>query len=79
MTMPNERTRSLIFAAEFLQELRFGDDTPSDIRRTAIHIQRHFPEVWSIETEARRQMRRMQDGSDLNEPWLLPINYYDQI
>lgn len=56
MTMPSERTRALIWAAEFLQELRSGTDTPAAICEQAIRVLRHFPEARSIEQEAERQL-----------------------
>jgi hypothetical protein len=45
MTMPSERTRALMAAAELLQELRSGTDTPDAIRAQAISVLRHFPEA----------------------------------
>jgi hypothetical protein len=74
MTMPNERTRALIWAAEFLQELSSGTDTPDAIRAQAISVLRHFPTVRSIEQEAERQLRRQQEVT--KEAWLLPFDYY---
>lgn len=55
MTMPSEGTRALIWAAEFLQELRSGTDTPAAIREQAIRVLRHFPNASSIELEVKRQ------------------------
>lgn len=76
MTMPSERTRALIWAAEFLQELRSAPDTPAAIREQAIRVLRHFPEARSIEQEAERQLRRQQEGT--KEAWLLPVDYYER-
>jgi hypothetical protein len=76
MTMPSERTRALISAVEFLQELRSGTDTPDAIRAQAISVLRHFPAVSSIELEAKRQLRRQQEGT--KEAWLLPVDYYER-
>lgn len=74
--MPSERTRALLAAAEFLQELRLGTDTPDAIRAQAISVLRHFPAARSIEQEAERQLRRQQDVT--KEAWLLPVDYYEQ-
>lgn len=74
MTMPSERTRALMSAAEFLQELRLGTDTPAAIREQAISVLRHFPAASSIGHEAERQLRRQQEGA--KEAWLLPVDYY---
>ncbi len=76
MTMPSERTMALIWAAEFLQELRFGADTPHAIRAQAIGLLRHFPAATSIEQEAERQLRRQQEVT--KEAWLLPVDYYER-
>lgn len=76
MTMPNERTRALMSAAEFLQELRSGTDTPDAIRAQAISVLRHFPAARSIEQEAERQLRRQQEVT--KEAWLLPVDYYER-
>ena len=77
MTMPSERTRALMAAAELLQELRSGTDTPDAIRAQAISVLRHFPEARSIELEAKRQLRRQQEGT--KESWLLPVDYYERL
>lgn len=76
MTMPSERTRALMAAAEFLQELRCGTDTPDAIRVRAISVLRHFPAASSIEQEAERQLRRQQEVT--REAWLLPVDYYER-
>ena len=72
MTMPSERTRALISAAEFLQELRFGTDTPDTIRAQAISVLRHFPAARSIEQEAKRQLQRQKEIG--KSSWLLPVD-----
>ena len=77
MTMPSERTRALISAAEFLQDLRFGTDTPDAIRAQAISVLRHFPAARSIEQEAERQMQRPQEIG--KSSWLLPVDYYERL
>lgn len=74
--MPNERTRSLISVAEFLQELRFGAATPDALREQAIRILRHYPEVPSIELEAKRQLKLQQESG--RSSWLLPVDYDEQ-
>ena len=76
MTMPSERTKALMSAAQFLQELRLGTDTPDAIRAQAISVLRHFPNASSIELEAKRQLRRQQEG--IKEAWLLPVDYYER-
>ncbi len=76
MTMPSERTRALIWAAEFLQELRSGSETPAAIREQAIRVLRHFPEARSIEQEAKRQLQRQQESG--KSSWLLPVDHYER-
>jgi len=43
MTMPNERTRSVVQAREFLQELMHSADLPESVRREARRLLRHYP------------------------------------
>ena len=43
MTMPCERTRSVVQAGEFLRELTQDDSLPNSIRRQAKHLLRHYP------------------------------------
>jgi hypothetical protein len=74
--MPSERTRALMSAAEFLQDLRCGTDTPDAIRAQAINVLRHFPSVRSIKYEAERQLRRHQEVT--TEAWLSPVDYYER-
>jgi|GEM_PF-7054447 len=76
MTMPSERTRALMSAAEFLQELRCSTDTPAAIRAQAISVLRHFPEARSIGQEAERQLHRQQESG--KSSWLLPVDYYER-
>lgn len=48
MTMPNERTRSLLWAGGFLIELARDKRLPLDIRRSAVVIARHFPTIEDV-------------------------------
>lgn len=43
MTMPSERTRAVIHAREFLQEISQDDSLPESIRRQARGLLRHYP------------------------------------
>lgn len=43
MTMPHERTRSVIETRKFLEELRLRDDIPASVRKDAIWCLRHYP------------------------------------
>lgn len=43
MTMPHERTRSLIQTGEFLQELAKNRELPERIQRQAQALLRHYP------------------------------------
>jgi hypothetical protein len=46
VTMPNERTRAVLQARDFLQELATGEwpcALPSGVRREAQRLLRHFP------------------------------------
>lgn len=56
MTMPNERTRALIWAGGFLMELARDHSLPLDVRRHAVVIARHFPTIEDVSAMA--QLRR---------------------
>lgn len=43
MTMPCERTRSVVQAREFLRELMESADVPESVRREARRLLRHYP------------------------------------
>lgn len=56
MTMPNERTRALRWAGEFLQELQAVEGLDPQLKRQAVAILRHYPtkseiEHWAICSE----------------------------
>ena len=44
MTMPVERTRSVIQTGDFLRELSRSQEIPEPIRAEAARLLRHFPE-----------------------------------
>ncbi|WP_103073997.1 BPSL0761 family protein [Solilutibacter silvestris] len=48
MTMPDERTRALLWAGGFLIELARDNRLPLDIRRHAVVIARHFPTIEDV-------------------------------
>lgn len=52
MTMPDERTRALLWAGSFLIELAQNDSLPLDVRRRAVVIARHFPTIEDVATMA---------------------------
>lgn len=52
MTMPEERTRALLWAGGFLIELARDDRLPVDVRRSAVVIARHFPTIEKISAMA---------------------------
>ena len=43
MTLPDERTRALIWAGGFLIELARDESLPLSVRQQAVTIARHFP------------------------------------
>lgn len=55
MTMPDERTRALLWAGGFLIELARDDSLPLSIRRRAVVIARHFPTIEDISAMAQSQ------------------------
>ena len=72
---PVKTTRALRLAAEFLQQLRFGDAKrlPADLARQVPYLLRHFPSADDIAHEARFGDQPNSLGS-----WLLPEDYYDK-
>lgn len=52
MTMPDERTRTLIQAGALLKELASDDRVPEAIRKDAERLLRHYPTVSQIRTMA---------------------------
>lgn len=52
MTMPTERTRSLLWAGSFLIELARDEGLPLEVRRRAVRIARHFPTIEDVATLA---------------------------
>ena len=60
MTMPDERTRALLFAYQLLKDLRDPAKTPGvsdDIRDRAKHVLRHYPQQYEIQAIAEHDAR----------------------
>jgi hypothetical protein len=54
MTLPDERYRSVLWAASFLSRLAGGEfpRTPKAVRQEAASILRHFPNSWDMQRTA---------------------------
>lgn len=52
MTMPDERSRALLWAGGFLIELARDEKLPLDVRRRAVVIARHFPTIEDVSSMA---------------------------
>ena len=54
MTLPDERYRSVKWAASFLSRLASGDipRVPKEVRNEARSILRHYPTVWDMDRAA---------------------------
>lgn len=54
MTMPDERTRALLWAGGFLVDIAQDESLPLPVRRRAVTIARHFPTIedvaWIVES-----------------------------
>lgn len=48
MTMPHERTHSIIQTGDFLRELPRDQSLPEPIRQGAKQLLRHYPEPWVV-------------------------------
>jgi hypothetical protein len=60
MTMPNERTRALLFAYDLLNDLCASAKTPGvpdEIRDRALHVLRHYPDRYEIASIAEHDAR----------------------
>jgi hypothetical protein len=60
MTMPNERTRALLFAYDLLNDLCAEAKTPgvpAEIRERALHVLRHYPDRFEIASIAEHDAR----------------------
>lgn len=67
MTMPDERTRALLWAGGFLIELALDKRLPLDVRRQAVVIARHFPTIEQVSSLA-----LLRDSSGLGIQLALP-------
>lgn len=52
MTIPDERTRALLWAGGFLIDIARDKRLPADIRRSAAVISRHFPTIEDVSAMA---------------------------
>jgi len=54
MTMPDERTKALLWAGSFLVDIAQDEPLPLPVRRRAVTIARHFPTIedvaWIVES-----------------------------
>lgn len=53
MTIPDERSRSVLQTRGFLEELMLDTELPSRVRNQAKALLRHFPETHNIEAVKR--------------------------
>lgn len=56
MTLPDERYRSVLWAAKFLEQLATDPKkyprVPRSVRREAMSVLRHFPSTWDMDRAA---------------------------
>lgn len=55
MTMPHERSRAIVQTQEFLEQLSRDASQSEDIRRSAIHLLRHYPSKSEVLMQGRIQ------------------------
>ncbi len=55
MTMPHERSRAIVQAKEFLEELSRDASQSEEVRRAAIHLLRHYPSKSEVLLQGRIQ------------------------
>ncbi|MGU0963625.1 BPSL0761 family protein [Pseudomonas aeruginosa] len=64
MTLPRERTRSVIKTEEFLRELSRNTELPQDIRSYAKSLLRHYPSADQIYSLGRLEECLVGDARD---------------
>ena len=69
MTMPDERTRALRWAGEFLLKVQRGDEFSDAIKHEAKVILRHYPRDFEIKLQAKFDAKRSKTVID---QWLGP-------
>lgn len=69
MTMPDERTRALRWAGEFLLKVQRGDEFSDEIKREVKFILRHYPRDFEIKDQAEFDAGR---STTVMEQWLGP-------
>lgn len=69
MTMPDERTRALRWAGEFLRKVQLGEEFSAEIKREVQYIMRHYPQDHEIKHQARMDAAR---SKTVGEQWLGP-------
>jgi hypothetical protein len=67
--MPDERTRALRWAGEFLLKVQRGDEFSKTIKREAKVILRHYPRDFEIKDQAEFDAGR---AKHVGEQWLGP-------
>ncbi len=72
MTMPDERTRALRWAGEFLLKVQRGDEFSEAIKREAKVILRHYPRDFEIKWQAEFDAGR---AKHVGEQWLGPEHH----
>jgi hypothetical protein len=55
MTMPDERTRTILQAGAFLKELQADPSLPERVRREATRLLRHYPTLSDVKFLAQQQ------------------------
>ncbi len=71
MTMPDERTRSIVQTREFLESLSAGAEgpgIPDSVKREAHRLLRHFPDDWHIAHVAAKVPQFWADPDELKRP-----------
>lgn len=67
MTMPDERTRSVMWTRQLLSEIRRDDKLPEQLRMRAEQLLRHFPADDELDLAARVMPEWWAKPSDVPE------------
>lgn len=77
MTMPLERTSSLIEARSFLYSLRSNSEVSEEVKRQAERLLRHYPTAREVMQLAAKEDYLRQVASSVLPPLLLTISADD--
>lgn len=74
MTLPSERTRSVIQTEDFLKKICVNPEIPESIRNEAKYLLRHFPTADDIKTIGRLEEFLLKPPGDKKREMLISLH-----